>query len=293
MARCAGKVELMSPMLRSLGLMAMGILLLTANDATTKYLVQSHPIGQVVGLRQAATLLVLIPYMMFFSRWSLLRVVDLRGQLMRGMLFIIGSMLIVWSLAVLPLATAITMLYLSPIFMVILSVPLLGERISRHRWIAVIGGFAGVLIIMRPGAEAFQWVLLLPLLAAMVNALRDVITRRLARTETSISILFWSNIILMAGGFATLPLGWAPVSTHDAFWFVAAGIFNGTAHFCIIEALRTGEASAMAPIRYTALLWAALLGFLLWGEVPELWLLAGAVVIVGSSLYMIRAERRG
>jgi drug/metabolite transporter (DMT)-like permease len=280
-------------MLRSLGLMAMGILLLTANDATTKYLVQSHPIGQVVGLRQAATLLVLIPYMMFFSRWSLLRVVDLRGQLMRGMLFIIGSMLIVWSLAVLPLATAITMLYLSPIFMVILSVPLLGERISRHRWIAVIGGFAGVLIIMRPGAATFQWVLLLPLLAAMVNALRDVITRRLARTETSISILFWSNIILMAGGFATLPLGWAPVSTHDAFWFVAAGIFNGTAHFCIIEALRTGEASAMAPIRYTALLWAALLGFLLWGEVPELWLLAGAVVIVGSSLYMIRAERRG
>ena len=282
----------MSPMLRSLGLMTLGILLLTANDATSKYLVQSHPIGQVVGLRQAATLLVLIPYVMFFSRWSLLRVVDLRGQLTRGTLFIIGSMLIVWSLAVLPLATAITMLYISPIFMVILSVPLLGERISRHRWVAVIGGFAGVLIIMRPGASTFQWALLLPLLAAMVNALRDVITRRLARTETSISILFWSNIILMAGGFMTLPMGWAPVSTQDAFWFVAAGIFNGTAHFCIIDALRTGEASALAPVRYTALLWAALLGFLVWGEVPELWLLAGAVVIVGSSLYMIRAERR-
>ena len=283
----------MSPMLRSLGLMALGILLLTANDATSKYLVQSHPIGQVVGLRQASTLLVLIPYMIFFSRWSLLRVVDLRGQLMRGTLFIIGSVLIVWSLAELPLATAITMLFISPIFIVILSVPLLGERISRHRWIAVIGGFAGVLIIMRPGGSTFQWALLLPLLAAMVNALRDVITRRLARTETSIAILFWSNIILMTGGFMTLPMGWAPVSTPDAFWFVAAGIFNGTAHFCIIDALRTGEASALAPIRYTALLWAALLGFLVWGEVPELWLLAGAAVIVGSSLYMIRAERRG
>ena len=283
----------MSPMLRSLGLMALGILLLTANDATSKYLVQSHPIGQVVGLRQASTLLVLIPYMIFFSRWSLLRVVDLRGQLMRGTLFIIGSMLIVWSLGELPLATAITMLYISPIFMVILSVPLLGERISRHRWVAVIGGFAGVLIIMRPGGAGFQWALMLPLLAAMVNALRDVLTRKLARTETSISILFWSNIILMTGGFMTLPMGWAPVSAHDAFWFVAAGIFNGTAHFCIIDALRTGEASALAPIRYTALLWAALLGFLVWGEVPELWLLAGAAVIVGSSLYMIRAERRG
>ncbi len=283
----------MSPMLRSLGLMALGILLLTANDATSKYLVHSHPIGQVVGLRQASTLLVLIPYMIFFSRWSLLRVVDLRGQLMRGTLFVIGSMLIVWSLGELPLATAITMLYISPIFMVILSVPLLGERISRHRWVAVIGGFAGVLIIMRPGGAGFQWALMLPLLAAMVNALRDVLTRKLARTETSISILFWSNIILMTGGFMTLPMGWAPVSAHDAFWFVAAGIFNGTAHFCIIDALRTGEASALAPIRYTALLWAALLGFLVWGEVPELWLLAGAAVIVGSSLYMIRAERRG
>jgi drug/metabolite transporter (DMT)-like permease len=293
MARCARKDELMSPMLRSLGLMALGILLLTANDATSKYLVQSHPIGQVVGLRQASTLLVLIPYMIFFSRWSLLRVVDLRGQLMRGTLFIIGSMLIVWSLGELPLATAITMLYISPIFMVILSVPLLGERISRHRWVAVIGGFAGVLIIMRPGGAGFQWALMLPLLAAMVNALRDVLTRKLARTETSISILFWSNIILMTGGFMTLPMGWAPVSAHDAFWFVAAGIFNGTAHFCIIDALRTGEASALAPIRYTALLWAALLGFVVWGDVPELWLLAGAAVIVGSSLYMIRAERRG
>lgn len=282
----------MSPMLRSLALMALGIMLLTANDAASKYLVQNHPVGQVIGLRQAGTLLVLIPYLMFFSRWNLLRVVDLRGQLQRGALFITGSVLIVWSFAELPLATAITMLYMSPIFMVILSVPLLGERISRHRWIAVVGGFAGVLIIMRPGSAGFQWALLLPLTAAMVNALRDVITRRLSRTETSIAILFWSNMILMAGGFMTLPMGWAPVSAHDAFWFLAAGIFNGTAHFCIIDALRTGEASALAPVRYTALLWAALLGFLVWGEVPELWLLAGAAVIVGSSLYMIRAERR-
>lgn len=284
---------MMQPMLRSLGLMALGILLLTANDAVSKYLVQHYPVGQVIGLRQAGTLLVLIPYVLIFSSWPLLRVVDGRGQLLRGTLFIVGSVLIVWSFSKLPLATAITMLYMSPIFMVILSVPLLGERISRHRWIAVIGGFIGVLIIMRPGGSSFQWALLLPLLAAMVNAMRDVMTRRLARTETSISILFWSNIVLMGGGLMTLPLGWSPVKLQDVFWFVTAGVFNGTAHFCIIDALRTGEASALAPVRYTALLWAALLGFLVWGEVPELWLLAGAVVIVGTSLYMIRAERRG
>ena len=282
----------MSPVVRSLLLMALGIALLTANDATSKYLVQAYPVGQVIGLRQAATLLVLIPYVMLFSRWSALRVVDWSGQLTRGALFIIGSVFIVLSLAELPLATAITMLFASPIFMVMLSAPLLGERIGRHRWIAVIGGFAGVLIILRPGAEAFQWALLLPLLAAMVNALRDVLTRRLSRTETSIAILFWSNIILMTGGFATLPFGWVPVTADAAFWFVAAGIFNGSAHFCIIEALRTGEASVVAPIRYTALLWAAVIGFIVWGELPEIWLWAGAAVMVASSLYMMRVERR-
>lgn len=272
--------------------MSLGVALLTANDAASKYLVQTHPVGQVIGLRQAATLLVLLPYVMFFGRWSALRVVNWPGQLARGLLFIIGSVFIVLSLAELPLATAITMLFASPIFMVMLSAPLLGERIGHHRWIAVVAGFIGVLIILRPGAESFRWALLLPLLAALVNALRDVLTRRLSRTETSLAILFWSNIILMVGGLATLPFGWVAVTPTAAFWFVAAGIFNGTAHFCIIDALRTGEASVVAPIRYTALLWAALLGFVVWGELPELWLWVGAAVIVGSSLYMVRTERR-
>jgi len=282
----------MSPVIRSLLLMSLGIALLTANDAASKYLVQTHPVGQVIGLRQAATLLVLMPYVMFFGRWSALRVDNWPGQLTRGVLFIAGSVFIVLSLAKLPLATAITMLFASPIFMVMLSAPLLGERIGHHRWIAVVAGFIGVLIILRPGAESFRWALLLPLLAALVNALRDVLTRRLSRTETSLAILFWSNIILMVGGLATLPFGWVAVTPTAAFWFVAAGIFNGTAHFCIIDALRTGEASVVAPIRYTALLWAALLGFIVWGELPELWLWVGAAVIVGSSLYMVRAERR-
>ena len=282
----------MTPMTRSLLLMSLGIALITANDAASKFLVQTHPVGQVIGLRQAATLLVLIPYVMFFSRWSALRVVNWNGQIVRGVLFLIGSVFIVWSLGELPLATAITMLFASPIFMVVLSAPLLGERIGRHRWIAVLGGFAGVLIIMRPGGEAFQWALLLPVLGALVNALRDVLTRKLSRTETSIAILFWSNIILMAGGLASAPFGWAPVSATAALWFLAAGIFNGTAHFCIIEALRTGEASVVAPVRYTALLWAAVIGFVVWGELPDFWLWVGAAVIVGSSLYMIRGERR-
>lgn len=282
----------MSPVFKGLLLMATGVALLTVNDAVTKYLVQSHPAGQVIGLRQAATLLVIIPYLMFTGRWRDLRVTDRSGQFVRGLLFVTGAVFIVWSLAELPLATAVTMLFASPIFLVALSAPLLGERIGRHRWIAVLGGFAGVLIIVRPGSAAFQWALLLPVIGALINALRDVLTRRLARTETSIAILFWSNIILMLAGAVTAPFGWTPVTADAAFWFIVAGMCNGIAHFLIIDALRTGEASMIAPVRYTSLLWAALIGFVVWGDLPGPWLWIGAAVIIGSSLHMIRFERR-
>lgn len=278
--------------LKGMLLMVVGVLLLTINDAVTKHLVLSHPVGQVICLRQAATLLVLIPYVMLATGWGALRVVNWPGQLMRGLLFIAGSVCIVWSLELLPLAMVITILFTIPIFVAAFSAPVLGERVGLHRWVAVIGGFAGVLIVMQPGAAAFQWALLLPVAAAFINAFRDVLTRFLSRTETSVAILFWSNIILMAGAAATAPFGWEPVGASAALWFVVAGVSNGAAHFFIIEALRAGEASVIAPVRYTALIWAALLGFVVWGEVPGPWLWAGAAVIVASSLYMIRAERR-
>ena len=282
----------MTPLVKGLVLMTSGIALLTASDATSKYLVHSHPVGQVIALRQLATLLVIIPYLMLWRKWGELRVGNWAGQGLRGLAFVLGSIFIVWSLRELPLATAITMLFASPIFMVILSAPMLGERVGLHRWVAVGAGFAGVLVIVRPGGDSFQWMVLLPLLAAMINAFRDVLTRKLSRSETSLSILFWSNIILMLAGALTIPWGWVAVTPVAAFWFVAAGIFNGLAHFFIIEALRVGEASVVAPMRYTALLWAALLGFVVFGEVPSLWLWAGAAIIVGSSLYMLRGERR-
>ena len=180
-------------MLKGMALMAVGVLLLTINDAVSKHLVLSHPVGQVICLRQAATLLVIFPYVMLVTGWGALRVVNWPGQLMRGALFIAGSACIVLSLGLLPLAMVITIMFTSPIFVAAFSAPLLGERVGLHRWVAVFGGFAGVLIVVQPGTTAFQWALLLPVAAAFINAFRDVLTRLLSRTETSIAILFWSN----------------------------------------------------------------------------------------------------
>lgn len=270
-----------------------GVALLTANDAVSKYLTESHPVGQVICLRQAATLLVIVPYVMAATGWSAVRVVSWPWQFTRGLLFVANAALIVLSLSLLPLALVITLMFSAPIFTALFSAPMIGERVPLHRWLTILVGFAGVLIVVRPGASAFDWVLLVPVGAAVANAVRDIVTRRISRTETSISILLWSTLIVMAATALTAPFGWRPVTPSAAAWFVVAGVFNASAHFLLIEALRLGEASAVAPLRYTALIWATLIGFLVWGDLPDAWVVAGSALIIASGLHMIRAESRG
>ena len=282
----------MSDTLKGIVIMICGIALLTTNDAITKHLLASHPVGQVICLRQAATLLVIVPYAMLVTGWGALRVASWPWQLTRGGLFICGSFLLVLSLGLLPLATVITIMFASPIFIAALSLPLLAERVGVDRWLAIVAGFAGVLIVVRPGGATFEWALLIPLVAAVINALRDITTRRMSRGETSIAILFWSTVIVMAAAFTTAPFGWQSVSGVDAAWFVAAGVFNAGAHFLLIEALRLGEAAVVSPMRYTSLIWATLLGYLVWQELPDRWVLAGSAVIIASGVYMIRLEAR-
>jgi drug/metabolite transporter (DMT)-like permease len=278
--------------LKGLALAVIGVLFLTANDAVSKYLVETYPVGQVICLRQAATLLVILPYAMWVTGWGALRVVSWRGQLTRGLLFAGGSALMVLGLSVLPLATVITIMFASPMFIAAFSAPLLSERVTLNRWVAIIGGFAGVVIVVRPGAAAFEWALLIPVACALVNAFRDISTRWLARTETSIAILLWSTVIVTAVAATTAPFGWQPLTGTATAWFVAVGVFNAGAHFFLIEALRLAEVAVIAPVRYTALIWATMMGFLVWGELPDGWVLTGAAVIVASGIWMVRGERR-
>jgi drug/metabolite transporter (DMT)-like permease len=272
--------------------MVVGVAFLTANDAVSKYLTESHPVGQVICLRQAATLVVIVPYVMAMTGWGALRVASWPGQVTRGLLFVANAGLIVLALSLLPLATVITIMFASPIITAAVSLPMLAERVGPQRWIAILAGFAGVLIVIRPGASGFEWALLVPVAAAVANSLRDVMTRLLSRTETSIAILFWSTLIVMAAGALTAPFGWQPVTATAAAWFVLAGVFNAAAHFLLIEALRLGEATVITPVRYTSLLWAAVIGYVVWRELPDAWVLAGSAVIIASGLYIVRAESR-
>jgi drug/metabolite transporter (DMT)-like permease len=262
--------------------------LIVLNDAATKYLTEHYPIGQVVCLRQAAAFLFILPYAWATSGLSTLRVVNYRGQALRAALFAGGIIPVVYSLHLVPLTFFTAVLFSSPLWVALLSAPVLGERVRAYQWIAIATGFGGMLLIVQPASADLGWIVLVPVLAALANGLRDTVTRLVSRTDSSLSMLFWSGATVLAGSAATVALGWKALDAHGALWFIATGFCNAAAHFCTIEAFRLGRAAVVAPFRYSALLWAMLIGFLVWGDVPNASMLGGAAIVVAAGIYMVR-----
>lgn len=264
---------------------------LTVSDAATKWLTATHPIGEILFVRALVVAVIIWLVVQVRRDRGALRIGRLRNQAARAGLAVCSTFLIVGSLARLPLNEVIAILFVGPLFIAVLAGPVLGERVGMHRWLAVLVGFAGMLIMVRPGGAAFQYAALLPVVAALAATLRDLITRRISGTESSTAILFYSMVALSLAGLATAPLGWRPMDAADLATAAFTGVMFGLGHFFVIEAYRHGEATVVAPYRYGNLIWAALLGFVLWGEIPSLWVLAGTPLVVGGGLYLLWIER--
>lgn len=280
-----------STTLKGIAAMIAGMAFLIMSDAVSKHLAESHPIGQVMCLRQAACLLFFTPFIWRGPGLAGLRPHNLPLQVGRGLVFIMSSYLIVLSLTLLPLPTVTAITFAGPIMIALMSAPMLRERVGTTLWLATLLGFVGVLVIVRPGTEAFSWALLVPVAAAFASSLRDVISRILARTDTSLSILFWSSLVLMLGTALTAVSGWNAVSARSWWLFLLAGAVNFCAHFLLIEAYRLTRAAVVAPFKYTSLLWSAMLGYLIWGDLPEGWVWMGAAILVASGLWIVRTQR--
>ena len=269
-------------------IMILGAGVLSMNDAVSKHLVETYTIGQILCLRQTVALAVVLIYVWRTDAWRDLRINDRTGQALRAILHVGGAALIVWALSVLPIATVTAIVFSSPVVVLVFSMRMLGERVSWARWIAVIIGFAGVLAIIRPGGVGFEWALLIPVAAAVASGLRDLMTRRLARSDTSISVLFWASALMVAVTLFTIPLGWQPLTLSASIWLIVNGLLNAGAHFLMIEALRLGAAGLVSPFRYTAILWATVAGFLVWQEVPDAMTMIGAAMLVVSGVLIVR-----
>jgi drug/metabolite transporter (DMT)-like permease len=277
------------------GILAMIVaaLLLTLNDATTKWLTQTYPVWQTLTLRQVCSLMFIAFYIHFVTGWSVVKVTNRPGMALRALFFIATTVSIVLSFALLPLALVTAIAFSSPLFVVAFSHLFTDEKVGPRRWLAVLAGFAGVLVIVRPGGAGFELVLILPVLAAFFAGSRDIITKGLSRTDSSISILLWSNlaVITVAAAVTTLQ-GWQSITGSAALLLLLNGALNAGAHFLIIEALRLGEASLVSPFRYSGLIWALMLGLVIWGDFPDSWTLVGAVLLVASGVYIIERSPR-
>ena len=267
-----------------------GALALTINDAMAKYLTQSYPVGQVMALRGLSILILLIVFLFFINNLKALKINSWRSHFLRAGTMTGSTVFFVTGLSFLPLADAIAIAFIAPVLTTILGIVVLKETVSWQRWTAIIIGFCGVLIIVQPTSDAFKLAALAPLGAAAFGAARDVITRAISISENSISILFSSMLMVALAGFFTYPLGWNNLQLDHIWIFIVSGLLVGLAQYLMIEAFRLGKVAVISPFKYSSLLWAILIGLLVWNDFPSKYVILGAIILILSGIYLLRDE---
>ncbi|MCP5368157.1 MAG: DMT family transporter [Hyphomicrobiales bacterium] len=260
-------------------------------DVLAKHLQQFMPVVEVVWARYLFHLVLLVvlfrhhlPAKMRTTRLSL--------QLGRSLLLLATTTLFFTGLGYIQIATAATMMYAAPLIVTSLSLPLLGERVGPRRWAGVVVGFAGALIILRPGTEAMQLAALLPMGAATLYALYQITTRLLSQSDPPSTTLIYTASVGVVVMSAAVPFFWVAPTPQQWGLMAVMGLLGGTGHFTLIKAFQAAPAATVTPFGYSSLIWATLFGFLAFGDLPDAWTVTGALVIVGSGLYIFHREQR-
>ena len=262
--------------------------LFVAADATAKGLTRAYPVIEVAWGRFLFHLLRIAP-VLAARGGTVVRSGRLRLQLARSALQVGSTMLYFAAISVLPLATAVSIAFAQPLLVTIFSIPLLGEKVGKRRWAAVVVGFIGVVVIIRP-AGFVQWAALLPLGTAACSAFYAIATRLVARVDRVETSLLYTAAGVFVIASAAVPAVWQAPDLSGWLLMALTGALSGTGHYCIIHAFQRAPASLLAPFTFTQLLWATLIGYGLFGDVPDGWTLAGALIIVASGLYVFYRE---
>lgn len=278
--------------------------LFTVMAALVRFLGTRYPIGEVVFYRSAFAI---IPVMAIYA-WrgelaSVVRTERPLGQAGRGIISIVGMFCNFGAVARLPLVESNAISFTSPLFSVALAALVLKERVRIYRWSAVIIGFLGVLVVLSPHLSGDELVfaaanattvagLIYALTGAMANAGTVIQTRRLAQSETTSSIVFYFSLSCALAGLVTWPFGWVSPSGAEFLVLIGIGVLGGTGHIFLTESYRHASASVVAPFDYTAMIWALVLGYVLFGETPTAMIALGSLIIAAAGLFVIWRERQ-
>jgi len=276
-----------------IGLISATYLLFTLLDGSAKWLVQSVPVLVVVWLRFLTHTLIASALLFPMRGLALVRTRHLRWHLARGLMFVAMTGINFWALQYLQLTVTASIFFMVPILVALLSAPLLGEKLDAKRWAAILIGFAGVLVIVRPGSEAFHPAMLLSLVNAVLYAFFNMMTRKLAAYDPPETIQFLPAVVasVVLAPFALAawesPQGW-----FEWLLLCLMGVFGGTGHYLLAMAHRYAPASTLAPFLYQQILYMAIFGYLVFGSVPDAAVWIGAAIVIASGLYLFSRERR-
>jgi len=263
--------------------------LFTSLDATAKYLTQDYPVPQVLWARfsfhllfVAAILGTRLSVTLHSKRFGL--------QFTRSVLMLITTGMFFLAVSALPLADVVAIMFVGPLFVTALSVPILGDYVGPRRWAAVGIGFLGALVIVRPGSGIMHGYAILPVLAAFSHALYTITTRQLANHDLPMTTLFYTAALGAVVTTAIVPFYWVTPDMSGWLLMALAGFFGAAGHLALIKALSYASPVVVAPLTYASLIWSIGIGFMLFGDLPDAITLLGAALIAASGMYVFHRE---
>jgi drug/metabolite transporter (DMT)-like permease len=279
--------------LRGIALTIVGIACITCNDALMKLVIEDQSVSQAIGIRG---LFAIVPIMLLVRRAGglpSLRVQRISTHGWCALLLALPIFLYIFSLRYLPLSTATIMFFTNPLFVTLLAPWLLQEKVLTSRVIAVLIGFAGAVMVVNPTQAGFTWIALIPLLVALLSGLREILVRAALARESSTALLFYSTSFATVLALVWSLFDWRAMASSEVALLAFAGAFFALGVYLMTEGLRFADASLLALFKYSAIVWALMLGFFLWEEVPTALTWLGAALIVASGLYTLsRAAER-
>jgi drug/metabolite transporter (DMT)-like permease len=274
--------------------MVLGMSAFIGNDAMIKAVGERLPAAQMLVVRGVMAMLLIVLVARQLGALTRIRDVLDRWVLLRASFEGLGTFLYLAALFNLPLGNVTAINQSSPLFVAVLAMLFLKERVGTARWLAIGAGFTGVLLVIQPGLAGFNAYAWLCLIATLIYAFRDLLTRKVPPATPSILItLATAGVVWLMAGGVLIVQGWTPMQARDVGLLAIASVLLSTGYYASIAAMRHAELSVVAPFRYVGLLWAVLLGWVVWGDIPNALAWAGIALLIAAGLAMIRQQRAG
>jgi drug/metabolite transporter (DMT)-like permease len=282
-----------SDVLRGILLMCAGVSTFPFMNAAVKLLANNYPAAQITWARFTGHLLVMLAVFLPQYRWALFRTRRPLAQIGRSLAMLASNLVFVLAIGQIPLATASAIGFTSPLIVTALSVPMLHESVGWRRWSAVLVGFAGMLMVIRPQTGFHDPAVLLILASSVIYALYQIGTRWVGIYDSAATGIVFAALLGSLVMTLVMPFVFVmPHSVLDALLFSSLGLLGGFGHYLIIRAFQLGPAAVMAPLGYVELIGSVVLGYLLFDNFPDTWTWLGACVIIASGIYIAFRERR-